>query len=91
MKIGRTIHHDTCHLNELNFANQDELIRYHGYEAEEHSVTTEDGYILTIFRCNSRNTTIKRKRPVIIQHGLLLSSDDFCVNFPDKALGILLK
>lgn len=64
------------------------MIRFYGYEAETHEITTEDGYILTVFRCNSKTSTAKKKKPVIVQHGLLLSSDDFCINPPNQALGI---
>lgn len=63
------------------------MITFYGYEAEVHNVITEDGYILTIFRCNSKQSTESKKKPVILQHGLLVSSDDFCVNVPDQALG----
>lgn len=66
---------------------QEQLIKYYGYDAEMHEVTTKDGYILTIFRCNSKNSTTQVRRPVIVQHGLLVSSDDFCINPPDQSLG----
>lgn len=53
-----------------------------------HKVTTEDGYILTVFRCNSKKTASQaNKRAVIVQHGLLASSDDFCINDPTQGLG----
>lgn len=68
--------------------SQDQLIKYYGYEAEVHKVTTADGYILTLFRCNSKNSSLSETRkPVIVQHGLLVSSDDFCINVPSQALG----
>lgn len=40
-----------------------------------------------MFRCNSKANTAKNKKPVIVTHGLLLSSDDFCINPPNQALG----
>lgn len=53
-----------------------------------HTVTTEDGYILTVFRCNSNKTASQaNKKAVIVQHGLLGSSDDFCINDPSQGLG----
>lgn len=57
-----------------------------------HKVTTEDGYILTVFRCNSNKTTTQaNKKAVIVQHGLLASSDDFCINDPSQGLGTYIK
>lgn len=65
------------------------MIEYYGYIPEMHKVTTEDGYILTVFRCNSKKTAIQANRKaVIVQHGLLGSSDDFCINDPSQGLGI---
>ncbi|XP_037051234.1 lipase 3-like [Bradysia coprophila] len=68
----------------------DQLIKYYGYDAERHEVTTEDGYILTIFRCNSKNSTQQSKPPVIVQHGILVSSDDFCISPPGQSLAYVL-
>lgn len=49
-------------------------------------MTTQDGYILTVFRCNSKIEFPGPKKAVILQHGILSSSDDFCVNIPEQAL-----
>ncbi|XP_031633600.1 lipase 1-like isoform X2 [Contarinia nasturtii] len=68
----------------------DKLIEYYGYEAEEHKVITEDGYILTMFRCNSKIHRSIKKKPVILQHGLLASSDDFVSNIPEQSLSYIL-
>lgn len=65
---------------------KDDLIAYYGYAAETHNIITEDGYILTVFRANSKNSTTQNRKPVIIQHGLLISSDDYCLNPPHQAL-----
>lgn len=70
---------------------QDELIRYYGYEAEEHKVTTEDGYILTVFRCNSRKNMRMEKKPVVLQHGIVCTSDEFCEHIPSQGLGIQIR
>lgn len=67
---------------------QNELIAHYGYIPEEHSTITQDGYILTMFRCNSKKFASKKgRKAVIIQHGLLSSSDEFCVNDPSQGLG----
>lgn len=64
---------------------QNELISHYGYEAETHSVVTQDGYILTVFRC-SKKTTSHKKKAVILQHGLTASSDPYCL-YPNQSLG----
>lgn len=69
--------------------NQDQLIEYYGYKSEVHNVMTNDGYRLTVFRCNSNKTSVTNKKAVILQHGLLASSDDFTVNIPSQGLGKL--
>lgn len=67
-------------------STQAELIRSRGYEAETHNVITKDGYVLTIFRCNSKLSTAKKKKPVIISHGLTSSSDHFVITPPHQSL-----
>ena len=67
-----------------------ELIRSKGYPCEEHKVTTQDGYILGVFRIPHGRNSTKVGRPILIQHGLLDSSASWVVNFPDQSLGFLL-
>lgn len=60
-----------------------EIIRFRGYDVEEHEVVTRDGYILSIFRVI--NPLIKprlrpRLKPVLLQHALLSSSNDYVFN-----------
>lgn len=66
------------------------MIKLYGYPVEKHKVTTEDGYILTIFRIphgkNSEDSFEKRP-PVVLQHGLLCSSDDWLLSGPERSLG----
>ena len=62
------------------------------YEKEEHSVFTDDGYRLHLFRINAKrrqNDTTPR-RSVWLQHGLLHSSDTWIMNQEKKALGFFL-
>ncbi|KAL4480400.1 hypothetical protein ABPG74_020916 [Tetrahymena malaccensis] len=66
--------------------------KYFGYPAENHYVTTSDGYILQIFRIQAKNTQIKQTGlPVVfLQHGLLDNSDTFFINSEDKAPAFIL-
>jgi pimeloyl-ACP methyl ester carboxylesterase len=64
---------------------------YYKYPAEEHFITTDDGYILRVFRIQKKLTTIRSGlQPIILQHGLLDSSDTFLINDEDKAPGFML-
>lgn len=60
-------------------------MRRNGYLVEEHTVVTDDGYILKVFRCNSRKPFYGKKKALIMQHGILSSSDDFAINIPEQA------
>uniref|UniRef100_T1GDZ5 Partial AB-hydrolase lipase domain-containing protein n=1 Tax=Megaselia scalaris TaxID=36166 RepID=T1GDZ5_MEGSC len=59
--------------------------RSHGFPVEEHSVQTEDGYILSIHRIPKANGSV-----VFLQHGLLSSSGDWLIIGPQKALAFVL-
>ncbi|GMS99514.1 hypothetical protein PENTCL1PPCAC_21689, partial [Pristionchus entomophagus] len=54
-----------------------ELIRLRGYPAQEHRVATKDGYLLVLHRIPGDRKGCRGGRPVLLQHGLLLSSFDF--------------
>ncbi|KAM3955811.1 lipase 3-like [Aphomia sociella] len=73
----------------LNFI---ELTNVYGYKSEEHIVTTKDGYLLKVFRIvRSRNCKgRKRSPPVILMHGLLLSSDSWLDAGPSAGLAYLI-
>jgi pimeloyl-ACP methyl ester carboxylesterase len=45
-----------------------ELVTTYGYFSTEHTVTTSDGYVLTVWRVNK--TATPSGNPVFIQHGL---------------------
>ncbi|XP_062703827.1 lipase 1-like [Aedes albopictus] len=59
-------------------------IEKHGYPAELHSVTTKDGYILTISRIPS-----PRKTPILLMHQVYGCSVDFTILGPRKAIALL--
>ena len=45
--------------------------RKYGYDTERHFVTTEDGYILQIFRLvNKKHANTNSTQPVLLQHGM---------------------
>ncbi len=56
-----------------------EMALAHGFRAENYTVHTPDGYMLTLFRIRaSRQQTARR--PVILQHGFLDCSDGYLIN-----------
>lgn len=53
-------------------------MRFRGYECEAHLVVTKDGYILVLHRITSRRdrpVEDASKRPVLLMHGCMLSSE----------------
>ncbi|XP_027940836.1 triacylglycerol lipase 2 isoform X2 [Vigna unguiculata] len=66
----------------------------HGYECQEHQVTTNDGFILSLQRIpegrgkSSGGRT--RKQPVIIQHGVLVDGMTWLLNCPEQDLPLIL-
>jgi len=61
-----------------------EIITSKGYPCEEHYVTTQDGYILGVFRMPNKGP------PVFLQHGLEDSSFTWVLNYPDQSLSYIL-
>jgi len=72
------------------FMDTPEIIEYYGYTSETHTVTTDDGYILTVHRIPHGKASSTVGPPAFIQHGLLCSSFDWVVNGPEQSLGFLL-
>ncbi|XP_068622175.1 lipase 1-like [Battus philenor] len=72
----------------LNFT---ELVSKYGYRVQEHTVTTEDGYILKIFRLHGKNCRQPlRQPPVLLMHGLLMTSDLWLDSGPNAGLAYLI-
>lgn len=75
--------------------NTQEMAMAHGYPCENYTAVTPDGYILLFFRIlGRRNEPIEearkhRRQPVILQHGLVDSSDLYVLN-ENPALGYML-
>jgi hypothetical protein len=64
------------------------IVRNKGYSCEEHTVQTEDGYLLTIFRVFKSAT--RGKRPVLLSHGLADTSFSWILSNGSYSLGYLL-
>jgi lysosomal acid lipase/cholesteryl ester hydrolase len=61
----------------------------YGYPAENHTVTTADGYILTLHRIpySPKSPAAPNKPVIFLQHGLLCSSADWIILGPENSLG----
>ncbi|XP_077232475.1 triacylglycerol lipase 2-like [Tasmannia lanceolata] len=67
------------------------MVEIHGYVCEEHTVTTQDGYILSMQRIpEGRTSTTKNKLPVLLQHGLFMDGITWLLNSPDQSLAFIL-
>ena len=65
--------------------------KFYNYPVQRHFVTTDDGYILTVFRIQRKNSIIKEGlKPIILQHGLVDSSDTWLINDENKAPAFML-
>jgi lysosomal acid lipase/cholesteryl ester hydrolase len=52
---------------------------------EEHSVTTDDGYVLKMFRVTHDSFANKTKAPVLFMHGVDDSADCWIINEAESA------
>ncbi|XP_050260187.1 triacylglycerol lipase 1 isoform X1 [Quercus robur] len=68
------------------------LILPAGYPCSEHTVQTEDGYLLALHRVSSRTGNISEQRgpPVLLQHGLFMAGDAWFLDSPEQSLGFIL-
>ena len=65
------------------------LINRSGYKGESHQVETEDGYLLTVHHIPPSGGSPK-KFPVFLQHGLIVTSVDWVIAGPKRALAYYL-
>ncbi|KAH7712220.1 Protein LIPL-1 [Aphelenchoides avenae] len=70
-----------------------DIIRRWGYPAEEHHVTTNDGYILGVHRIphgiNEQPKSGTGKPVIFLQHGLEGCSTNWIINLPEQSAGFM--
>lgn len=69
--------------------NATELLNKNHYGVETHTIKTDDGYHLTLFRIAPKQQ-IAQRPVVFLMHGLLGSADDWLLMGPGKSLAYLL-
>ncbi|XP_053202994.1 gastric triacylglycerol lipase-like [Panonychus citri] len=66
-----------------------QVIESRGFISETHHIRTEDDYILGVYRIINPLVDIKlieKRKPIILQHGLLSSGADFIISSPDGSI-----
>ncbi|XP_034825899.1 lipase 1-like [Maniola hyperantus] len=76
--------------HEDSYLNFTQISGKYGFVSEEHTVTTDDGYILTIFRIRRKECNQFKRPPVILMHGLLQSADAWLDAGPNAGLAYLI-
>ncbi|XP_065173448.1 LOW QUALITY PROTEIN: lipase 3-like [Atheta coriaria] len=66
------------------------ILEKHNYAQQVHEVLTEDGYLLTINRILSKNTSDPNPKVVFLNHGFLQSAYYWLIRGPPDALGFVL-
>uniref|UniRef100_A0ACD5UH47 Uncharacterized protein n=1 Tax=Avena sativa TaxID=4498 RepID=A0ACD5UH47_AVESA len=66
----------------------------YGYPCEDHTVTTEDGYILSLKRIpygiSGGGNSTETRQPVLLFHGLMVDSVSWLLGTPKQSLGFIL-
>ncbi|TYJ27779.1 hypothetical protein E1A91_A07G212500v1 [Gossypium mustelinum] len=68
------------------------MVETHGYDCEEHTVTTQDGYILSMQRIpvGRSGGTPGNRPPVLLQHGILMDGITWLLLPPEQSLAFVL-
>ncbi|KAJ4757644.1 Lipase [Rhynchospora pubera] len=69
------------------------MVYSRGYKCEEYEVRTKDGYILQMQRIPEGRTGDKnggKKKPVLLQHGILMDGITWLLNSPEESLAFIL-
>lgn len=75
---------------EDTYLNISRLAVKYGYRFENHTVTTEDGYTLTLHRIPHGRNGTTNGLVAFLMHGIMDSSDSWVIQGPDKALAYIL-
>ncbi|CAH1378793.1 unnamed protein product [Tenebrio molitor] len=79
---------NNCNYNPDVLSTVPEIVERHGYNIKKHSATTDDGYILTVFRVTSKDKE-PTKSPVFVQHGVVTNSANW-VDISNRSLAFRL-
>eukprot|EP00121_Abeoforma_whisleri_P005301 Awhi_evm1s4801 len=75
------------HIDSLKLLDTDGIVKFYGYPVEKHVVTTDDGFILDLFRMPQQ--TGPSRGTLLLAHGILDSSDTWVLNREDQSLAFL--
>ena len=62
-----------------------QLVEENGFDFSSHQVTTDDGYILNVFRIQNPGVTKPGAPVVFLQHGIVDSADCWIMNYNEVA------
>lgn len=77
-------------VNEDALLNATQLLNKYQYAVDTHTMKTDDGYFLTLFRIQPKEQTLVQRPVVFLMHGLLGSADDWLLMGPGKSLAYML-
>lgn len=83
LKIPHLFHQTTEALDPDVSLSPVNYIHRKGFRSQTHTVTTQDGYILAVYRILPPDGRVRPgAKPVLLQHGFLGSAMDFVINSP---------
>ncbi|XP_017780742.1 PREDICTED: lipase 3-like [Nicrophorus vespilloides] len=80
---------NNCWYNPDIYASPESIIANHGYYLQTHTVTTEDGYILNMFRISKKPTFVAHRKVVFLHHGMAADSVQW-ITFGRRSIAFLL-
>ncbi|CAH1104918.1 unnamed protein product [Psylliodes chrysocephalus] len=69
---GNIQNDQNCFYNPDLDSTPSQIAEGHGYALETHTTTTQDGYIISMFRLKRNSAQKKFGQPVILQHGIIV-------------------
>jgi lysosomal acid lipase/cholesteryl ester hydrolase len=69
-----------------------QIIEYHGYPSEVHTIQTSDGYIIEVHRIPHGINSVKSqsRTPILLMHDIFQSSGEWIMDLPHNSLGYIL-